>query len=43
MRCLSRLYLRSVDPVVGAVELVKCWLADRLYGPFPETPIDRAI
>jgi hypothetical protein len=35
--------LRAVDPVAGAVELVKCWLADMLCGQFPETPTDRAI
>jgi hypothetical protein len=40
---LSRLYWRAVDPVSSALELGKCWLVDRLYVPFPETPIDRSI
>jgi hypothetical protein len=40
---LSPLFWRAVDPIVDAVELVKCWIVDRLCGPFPETPTDRAI
>jgi hypothetical protein len=43
MQRLSRLYWRAVDPVAGAIELARCWLVDRLCGPFPETPTDRAI
>jgi hypothetical protein len=40
---LSRLFWRAIDPIVDAVELVKCWVVDRLCGPFPEQPADRAI
>jgi hypothetical protein len=43
MQHLSRLYCRATDPAASAVGLMKCWLADRLHGPFPETPTDRAI
>lgn len=32
-----------IDPIARAIELAKCWLVDRLCGPFPETPSDRAI
>jgi DNA-binding sugar fermentation-stimulating protein len=39
----SRLYWRETAPVVGAVELMKCWVVDRLCGTFPDTPTDRAI
>jgi hypothetical protein len=37
------LYWRAVDLVAGALALARCWLLDRLCGPFPETPTDRAI
>jgi hypothetical protein len=40
---LSRLFWRAIDPIVDAVEAVKCWFVDALCGPFPETPTDRAI
>jgi hypothetical protein len=44
MQCsLSRLYWRAVDPIASAIELAKCWVVDRLCGPFPETDVDRAI
>jgi len=35
MQRLSHLYWRAVDPIAVAVKLVRCWLVDRLYGPFP--------
>jgi hypothetical protein len=40
---LSRLFWRASDPIVDAVELVKCWVVDWLCGRFPETATDRAI
>jgi hypothetical protein len=43
MQCLSRLYWRAIDPIANAVEIARCWVVDRLCGPFPETPTDVAI
>jgi hypothetical protein len=43
MQGFWRFCWRAVDPVVDLIELAKCWIVDRLYGPFPETPTDRAI
>jgi hypothetical protein len=42
-RHLFRLYWLAIDRLAGAVELARCWIVDRLCGPFPETPTDRAI
>jgi len=43
MQRICCLYWRGVDPVANAIERVKCWLIDRICGPFPETSTDRAI
>jgi hypothetical protein len=44
MQCsVSRLYRRLFDLIVDAIELAKCWIVDRLFGPFPETATDQAI
>ena len=43
MQRLCSVYWRGVDTITAAVELAKCWVIDRLCGPFPETETDRAI
>jgi hypothetical protein len=43
MQRLCRQYWRTVDVVANAIELAKCWIVNRLRGPFPETPTCRAI
>jgi hypothetical protein len=43
MQRICRLYWRTLDFIANALELAKCWVVDRLCGPFPETPTDRAI
>jgi hypothetical protein len=43
MQRICRLYWRAIDPVTSAIEFARCRLVDWLCGPFPETPIDRAI
>jgi hypothetical protein len=44
MQCrLSAICWRAIDPAANAIELVKCWVVDRVAGPFPETATDRAI
>ena len=43
MRHLARLFLIFADCALEAFAVFKWRLADRLYGPAPETPADRAI